>query len=428
MDGSFVVKGNIIWSESLSSIKSMEDSFLVVEEGKVKGVFKTLPSQYSSLSIYDSGNGLVVPGLSDIHVHAPQFGFRGTNLDLELMSWLDTYTFPEESRLADEEYADKVYSLFVSTIAKSATTRLTAFATRHTDATLALMDKIEEAGLSGFVGKVNMDRNAPDSLREESADYSASETERWLKAVEERGYSNVKPILTPRFIPSCTDALMEKLSLLRDRYGLPVQSHLSENMGEVEFVRELSPSSAFYGDAYDRFGLFGGEGKNGCIMAHCVLSGEDEISLIKKNGVYVAHCPESNANLKSGIAPLRRYLDEGINVGLGSDIAGGTTESIFDAMIDAVKMSKMYWRLVDDSKEPLSFKEALFLGTKGGGSFFGKVGSFEEGYEADILVLSDSHIPYPRALSPLERLERFAYLHGDINGLEAKWVRGRRLF
>ena len=350
MDGSFIVKGNIIWSESLSSIKSMEDSFLVVEEGKVKGVFKTLPSQYSSLSIYDSGNGLVVPGLSDIHVHAPQFGFRGTNLDLELMSWLDTYTFPEESRLADEEYADKVYSLFVSTIAKSATTRLTAFATRHTDATLALMDKIEEAGLSGFVGKVNMDRNAPDSLREESADYSASETERWLKAVEERGYSNVKPILTPRFIPSCTDALMEKLSLLRDRYGLPVQSHLSENMGEVEFVRELSPSSAFYGDAYDRFGLFGGEGKNGCIMAHCVLSGEDEISLIKKNGVYVAHCPESNANLKSGIAPLRRYLDEGIKVGLGSDIAGGTTESIFDAMIDAVKMSKMYWRLVDDSK------------------------------------------------------------------------------
>ena len=428
MDGSFVVKGNIIWSESLSSIKSMEDSFLVVEEGKVKGVFKTLPSQYSSLSIYDSGNGLVVPGLSDIHVHAPQFGFRGTNLDLELMSWLDTYTFPEESRLADEEYADKVYSLFVSTIAKSATTRLAAFATRHTDATLALMDKIEEAGLSGFVGKVNMDRNAPDSLREESADYSASETERWLKAVEERGYSNVKPILTPRFIPSCTDALMEKLSLLRDRYNLPVQSHLSENMGEVEFVKELSPTSAFYGDAYDRFGLFGGEGKNGCIMAHCVLSGEDEISLIKKNGVYVAHCPESNANLKSGIAPLRRYLDEGIKVGLGSDIAGGTTESIFDAMIDAVKMSKMYWRLVDDSKEPLSFKEAFFLGTKGGGSFFGKVGSFEEGYEADILVLSDFHIPYPRALSPLERLERFAYLHGDINGLEAKWVKGRRLF
>ena len=238
----------------------------------------------------------------------------------------------------------------------------------------------------------------------------------------------MKPILTPRFIPSCTDALMEKLSALRDRYGLPVQSPLSENMGEVEFVKELSPSSAFYGDAYDRFGLFGGEGKNGCIMAHCVLSGEDEISLIKKNGVYVAHCPESNANLKSGIAPLRRYLDEDIKVGLGSDIAGGTTESIFDAMIDAVKMSKMYWRLVDDSKEPLSFKEAFFLGTKGGGSFFGKVGSFEEGYEADILVLSDSHIPYPRALSPLERLERFAYLHGDINGLEAKWVKGRRLF
>ena len=131
MDGSFVVKGNIIWSESLSSIKSMEDSFLVVEEGKVKGVFKTLPSQYSSLSMYDAGNSLVVPGLSDIHVHAPQFGFRGTNLDLELMSWLDTYTFPEESRLADEEYADNVYSLFVSTIAKSATSPQLHVTLRH---------------------------------------------------------------------------------------------------------------------------------------------------------------------------------------------------------------------------------------------------------------------------------------------------------
>ena len=423
---SFIVKGNVVWSESNKELKSVENGYLVIKEGIVEGVFSSIPDEYKSFELIDAGNNLVVPGLVDLHVHAPQFAFRGTNMDLELMDWLNTYTFPEESKFSDLSYADKVYSYFTNAIKKSATTRLVAFSSLHVEGTLLLMDKLERIGIRGYVGKVNMDRNSPDTLREESAEKAAENTEKWLEECEKRNYKYIKPILTPRFVPSCTDELMEKLSLIRKKWRLPVQSHLSENMGEVEFVKELAPWSKFYGDAYDRFGLFGGE--DGCIMAHCVLSGEDEISLIKKNGVYVAHCPESNANLKSGIAPLRRYLDEGISVGLGSDIAGGTTESIFDAMIDAVKMSKMYWRLVDDSKEPLSFKEAFFLGTKGGGSFFGKVGSFEEGYEADILVLSDSHIPYPRALSPLERLERFAYLHGDINGLEAKWVKGRRLF
>lgn len=427
MDNTFAVKGNIIWSESLEDMKTKENGFLVVENGKVAGVFDTLPEKYSSLPLIDAGNDLVVPGLSDIHVHAPQFAFRGTNMDLELMDWLNTYTFPEESKFADSSYADKVYSMFVSTLRKSATTRVVAFASRHREATLSLMEKLEESGLSGFVGKVNMDRNAPDSLREESAETSSAETVKWLEEARENGFENIKPIITPRFVPSCTDELMEKLSAIRKEWDLPVQSHLSENMGEVSFVKELEPWSAFYGDVYEHFGLFGGE--NGkCIMAHCVLCGEEEIALMKKNGVYIAHSPESNENLKSGIAPIRRYLEEGMNVGLASDIAGGTTESIFDALVDAVQVSKLYWRLVDSSFEALSFREGFYLASKGGGSFFGKVGSFEPGFDADILILSDDSIPFPGSLTPEERLERFAYLHGDVNGVKAKWVKGRRLF
>lgn len=425
MKDSFVIKGNIIWSETNKELKSVENGYLVIKDGIVEGVFNTLPDEHKDLDFIDADNDLVVPGLVDLHVHAPQFAFRGTNMDLELMDWLNTYTFPEESKFSDLSYADKVYSYFTNAIKKSATTRLVAFSSLHIEGTLLLMDKLERIGIRGYVGKVNMDRNSPDTLREESAEKAAENTEKWLEECEKRNYKYIKPILTPRFVPSCTDELMEKLSLIRKKWRLPVQSHLSENMGEVEFVKELAPWSKFYGDAYDRFGLFGGE--DGCIMAHCVLSGEEEIELMKKNGVFVAHCPESNENIKSGIAPIRKYMEKGINVGMGSDIAGGTTESIFDAIVDAVKVSKLYWRLVDDSVEPLSFSDAFYLATKGGGAFFGKVGSFEKGYDGDLLILSDDEIPFPRYLTPTERLERFAYLHGDKLGIKGKWVKGERI-
>ena len=422
---SFIVKGNIVWSESSKDLKSVENGFLVIKDGIVEGVFSSLPDEYKNYELVDTGNDLVVPGLVDLHVHAPQFAFRGTNMDLELMDWLNTYTFPEESKFSDFSYADNVYSFFTDAIKKSATTRIVAFSSLHVDGTLLLMDKLEKIGIRGYVGKVNMDRNSPDTLREESAEKAAEDTEKWLEECKNRNYKYIKPILTPRFVPSCTDELMEKLSIIRKKWRLPVQSHLSENMGEVEFVKELTPWSKFYGDAYDRFGLFGGE--DGCIMAHCVLSSEEEIELMKKNGVFVAHCPESNENLKSGIAPIRRYMEKGINVGLGSDIAGGTTESIFDALVDAVKVSKLYWRLVDNSSEPLSFSDAFYLATKGGGAFFGKVGSFEKGYDGDLLILSDDEIPCPRYLKPTERLERFAYLHGDKLGIRGKWVKGEKI-
>ena len=301
MKDSFVIKGNIIWSETNKELKSVENGYLVIKDGIVEGVFNTLPDEHKALDFIDADNDLVVPGLVDLHVHAPQFAFRGTNMDLELMDWLNTYTFPEESKFSDTSYADRVYSYFTDAIKKSATTRMVAFSSLHVEGTLILMDKMEEIGIRSYIGKVNMDRNSPDELREESPEKAAQDTERWLRECVKRGYRYTKPIITPRFVPSCSDELMEKLSKIRKEWRLPVQSHLSENMGEVEFVKELAPWSKFYGDAYDRFGLFG----DGCIMAHCVLSGEEEIELMKKNGVFVAHCPESNENIKSGIAPVR---------------------------------------------------------------------------------------------------------------------------
>ena len=158
-----------------------------------------------------------------------------------------------------------------------------------------------------------------------------------------------------------------------------MQSHLSENFGEIAWVKELCPATHFYGEAYSQFGLFGGDCPT--VMAHCVHSSDEEIALMKKQGVYIAHCPQSNTNLSSGIAPARRYLDAGLHIGLGSDIAAGSSLSILRAMADAIQVSKLYWRLADSSVRPLTLEEAFYMGTEGGGSFFGKVGSFKEGYE-----------------------------------------------
>ena len=232
-------------------------------------------------------------------------------------------------------------------------------------------------------------------------------------------------MITPRFIPTCSDELMERLGQIAREQGLPVQSHLSENQGEIAWVKELCPWSGFYGDAYDHFGMFGGEVKT--VMAHCVWSSKEEQERMKENGVFIAHCPESNTNLSSGIAPIREYLDQGLKVGLGSDIAGGTKESIFFAMAEAIRVSKLRWRLVDNTKGPLTVEEAFFLGTKGGGAFFGEVGSFEEGYELDAVVLDDESIPHPQPLSVRERLERMIYL-SDERHITAKYIAGRQIF
>jgi len=418
------IKGNIIYNKEMSEFEIHEQSYLIYENGKILGIYPNLPEQFKDIDVVDYEDKLIIPGLVDLHVHAPQYAFRGLGMDMELLEWLETNTFPEEARLQDKEYARRSYRIFVDNLKKSATTRACIFATIHRPATLLLMDMLEASGLATMVGKVNMDRNSPENLIEESADISATETVEWVKDVLHRNYKRTRPILTPRFIPSCTDELLEKLKMIQMRYALPLQSHLSENCGEIEWVKELCPQSEFYGDAYDRFGLFGVDCKT--IMAHCVYSETPEIERMKENGVFVAHCPESNINLSSGVAPIRRYLKEGLQVGLGSDVAGGSTENLFTAMAHAIQASKMRSRLQDSSLEPLTIEEVFYLATKGGGAFFGNVGSFEKGYEMDAIVLDDSRLASPQKLTVKQRLERIIYISDDRE-IFAKYVQGNKI-
>ena len=421
----FALKGTIIWSETPQKLSILEDAFLICENGLCAGVFPVLPEKYQGIDCRDMRDRLIIPGLTDLHVHAPQYPFRSIGMDLELLEWLDTLAFPEESKYSNVEYAKAAYSIFADDLKKSATTRAVMFATLHVPATEILMDLMEKTGLKTYVGKVNMDRNGAPSLQEKNAEASARDTLTWLEDTSSR-YHNVKPILTPRFTPSCSDDLMKSLGEIQKKYHLPVQSHLSENLGEIAWVKELCPNTAFYGEAYDQFGLFGG---SDCptIMAHCVHCPEEEIALMKERGVYIAHCPQSNSNLSSGIAPIRRYLEEGLHVGLGCDIAGGTVLSIFRAMAEAIQVSKLRWRLVDNTQKPLTVEEVFYMGTLGGGSFFGKVGSFLPGYEFDAVILDDSNLPHPQPLSPKQRLERIIYLSDDRNIVE-KYVAGTKIF
>lgn len=418
------LKGHILFSSSKETLRIYENSYLIYEGDTVIGVYPLLPEEYAAIPIEDYGDRLIIPGLIDLHLHAPQYTFRGLDMDMELLDWLNANTFPEEFHYQNLDYAKQAYQIFTESLRKSATTRACIFATIHREATLLLMDLLEETGLCTMVGKVNMDRNAPDYLIEETA-LSTAETKAWLDEVLKRSYKKTLPILTPRFIPSCTDTLMKSLKQLQRDYDLPMQSHLSENFSEIAWVQELCPQSAFYGDAYDQFGLFGKDCKT--LMAHCVHSDDREIARMKENGVFIAHCPESNMNLSSGIAPAKKFLEEGLHMGLGSDIAGGTTENLFRAMAHALQASKLRWRLIDDTLPPLTVPEVFYLATKGGGTFFGKVGSFEAGYAADMIVLDDSRLQHPQPMTPKQRLERLLYL-ADDREIYAKYVAGEKLF
>lgn len=418
MEKTLILKGNVVFAKTDRELTVLEDGYIISENGIVTDVFHQLPERYQNDEVTDYGNSLIIPGLMDMHLHAPQFASRGVGMDLELIPWLNKYIFTEEAKYSDIEYASKVYSAFCAALKSGATTRACVYATLHMPATDILMQMLEESNLVTYVGKVNMDRNCPDNLSEKTCD-SLTDTEDWVRRTKDE-YKNTKPIITPRFVPTCTGELMNELGKLAVRYQIPVQSHLSENKREINWVKELHPDLETYSHVYNNFGLFG---QIPTIMAHCVHLSDSEMDLIRDSGVYVAHCPQSNINLSSGIAPVRRMLSKGLRIGLGTDVAGGFSISIFRAMADAVQVSKLYAVLVDESQTPLTMTEAFYMATKGGGSFWGKVGSFEPGYEMDAVVIDDSDMNNLTPLNLSQRLERAVHLSTDQN-IRAKYVRG----
>ena len=413
-----VFKGNIIFTKTPKSFTVIEHGYIVVNNGKIQEVCEKLPMEYKNSEIIDYGNKLIIPGMNDLHCHAPQFKNLGIAMDKELLPWLNDYTFPEEGKFRDLTYSQNIYKRFIKEVWKQGTTRIAVFSTVHKEASLQLMDLFVKSGLGAFVGKVNMDLNCPEFLRETS--------EASLKATEEIlvSYGNkssiVKPIVTPRFVPTCSSELLQGLGELCAKYGAPMQSHLSENKSEIQWVKELHPEANYYGDVYNKFKLFG---QTPTLMAHCSFSSEEEIALMIKNKVIAVHCPSSNLNVGSGMLPIRNFINKGVQLGLGSDISGGHTCSLFKTMVYAIQVSKLFWANSNKEIEFLSNSEAFYIATKGGGSFFGKVGSFEKDYDFDALILEDSELNY-LDYSLEQRLERFIYI-GDDRHILHRYVCGK---
>jgi guanine deaminase len=414
-------RGNIAYTKTKDCFEFLENGYVIVDGAKVVATAGILPDAYRNAEVVDYGDSLIIPGFVDAHVHPCQLPNIGLGYDMELLPWLEAYTYRQEMRFADLSYAHRVYSWYLKELWSNGVTRSIAMATTHKDATVLLMELYAKAGLGAYVGKVNQDCNCGRPEFMEDTDASIRDTEEWLSRT--LGISEyVKPILTPTINIICTAKLMKAVGELADRYDLPVQAHLSENRTEVAFCRELYPEEKDFGSVYDKFGLFG---THKTMMAHCIHTTDNEMKLMRERGILAAHCPASNLNLQSGIMQVRRYLDEGIPVGLGSDIAGGDTLSPFANMARAIQSAKMLW-LQDADNGRLETTEAFYIATKGGGAFFGKVGSFEPGYDFDALVVDDSRLNSVNGYTMKERIERLIYA-GEARDIRERFVAGRNI-
>jgi guanine deaminase len=401
-------KGHIMHTPTQKGLEVYPNHYLLVENGCVveiqeEELFKKeqrFRKQEEAYTVKDYTDHLIIPGFVDLHVHASQYEQIGLGLDLELVEWLENYTFKEEAKFKDPLYAKGVYEKFVEELIRNGTTRACIYATIHKESTKVLMEILQEKGMSAYVGKVNMDQNAHELLME-TTEESLKETIEWIE--ETKNWQEVKPILTPRFSPSCSEGLLQGLGELAKTYELPVQSHLSESPKEIAWVKELFPWSENYSHTYEKQGLFG---QTKTLMAHAIYLTEEEIKMVKQNNVMLVHCPDSNMNLCSGIMPLSGYMEQKINIGLGSDVGGGSKMSMNEAITSAIQNTKLLSLQIKEKS--IAFHEAFYLATKAGGSFFGKVGSFEKGYIMDALVI-DLREDFYSDLKPEEQLMRFVY-------------------
>lgn len=410
------LKGNFLYTPSRTELTIRENQYAHIENGIVTGFTTSLPESAGAEKVIDYGQDIIIPAFVDLHIHAPQYINRGLGFDEELLPWLEHYTFPAEGKFADPVFARRVYTAFLERLKSEGTLCFSAFATIHKEATWQLMELAETMGFKAYIGKVNMDRNAPDYLLEDT-DQSLADTEELTVRCQEELH-RVRFIATPRFVPSTTEKLMTGLGRLCEKYDLPVQSHLSENRNEVAWVKELHPDLPSYTDVYDAFGLLR---QDKTIMAHAIYLSDEEKSLLGNKGVYLAHCAQSNANLTSGIMPLRRNLEQGLTCTIASDVAAGHTPAMNKQIALTIEISKLH-ALQHDTEKALTIGEGLYLATKGPGRFYGRTGSFETGYAFDALVI---HMDDMEGLerTPFEKLQQFIY-DGDDRNIIARYVDG----
>ncbi|CAG8502958.1 5047_t:CDS:2 [Paraglomus occultum] len=343
-------------------------------------------------------HAFIIPGFIDCHIHSPQYKYAGTGTDVPLMNWLNKYAFPTERRFLDDaDFATKTYSRLIKRCLSNGTTTACFFATIHLFPTLNFVSLIREAGMRAFVGKVSMDQNSPEYYIEDT-NKAISAADEFVKAVLETSSdastSLVTPVITPRFLPTCSPQLLKGLAAIAKKYDVPIQSHMSEALDEIEYVHQL------YGKPDPEIFAENGLLTRKTIMAHSIHLSDDDIKNLRDHGTGIAHCPLSNYFFADGILRTRHLLRSGIKIGLGSDIAGGYSVSILENMRHAVISSKILAsqrkRTIgtankeSDETDEISYKDAFYLATVGGAQVLNidhVVGTIEVGKAFDAIIV-----------------------------------------
>lgn len=392
---------------------------------------KDLQEKYNipeSSIVHLTTSQFLMPGLIDTHIHASQFPNNGLNLDLPLLEWLKQYTFPTEGSFSDLGVAQKVYPRVVDRVLRNGTTTASYFATAHLPATKVLAATVAAKGQRALVGKVNMMTNCPENYREASLDESLRETEELILYTRSLQSPLVMPIVTPRFAITCPEDQLRGLGHLAAKHNCHVQSHLCESKAEIEFVKQLFPAFHSYTHLYHATGLL----TDKTIMAHCVWMDDDELRLLAEAGVGVSHCPSSNLNILSGLCHVRRLLQHGVKVGLGTDCSGGYSPSVLDALRRALQVSSCV-AMEGSTHDTLTLAEGFHLATLGGAQVVNmddRIGNFEVGKEFDAILVDveapDSPLDIFDKDSIEDKIQRFLY-NGDDRNMVEVYVAGRRV-
>ena len=414
-----VYKGNIITSKSYDELKVIPNGYVVIKDGFIEEVSESLDERYVKEIVTDFGDRLIIPAFSDLHTHAPQYTQRGIGMDCLLFDWLNNYTFPQEANFKDNSYAKSVYAKLIRDFLRNGSFQLALFTTIHYDACDILYRMLEESGLYAYTGITNMDRNSTDYYMDDT-DESLRKTEEFI--INHRNSERVKPILIPRFAPTCTKKLMLGLGELAKKYDLGVHTHLVESKAEAAWAKELYPEYASDGEIYEKCGLLQGHGPK--IFAHVIFPSETEERILKEYDGISVHCPDSTSNVTAGIMPASTMHEKGLKIALGSDVGGGHFLGMNHQIARTVQISKMK-EFYEESYKRIKLANAFYMATVTGGSIFDRIGKIEKGYRFNALVV-ENMLDEEYKTSLEDALERFSYI-GDDRNITDRYIDGIRI-
>ena len=402
-----------------------EDGGVLVRDGAIEAVgdFAAVAGQAPGARVVDHRPHLILPGFIDAHVHMPQMQVIAS-YGAELLDWLNTYTFPEETKFCDSQHARRIARLFLDEVLRHGTTTVAAFCSVHRESADAFFAEALARDMLVVAGKVMMDRNAPEGLRD-TPQSGYDDTKALIG--EWHGRGRLHYAITPRFAITSSPQQMEAAGALAAEFPhLHVQTHLSENHAEIALTRELYPEAQDYTDVYARYGLLGQR----TLLGHCIHLSEREADAIHDAGSVAVFCPTSNLFLGSGLFDWQGYARRGkpLKIAAATDVGGGTSYSMLRTMDEAYKVVA----LQGEKMNPLAAFWQITLGNAEALSLAGRIGTLDPGTDADIVVLDARATPAMRLrMETVETLAQELFLLqtlGDDRAIEAVYVAGRAAF